>query len=209
MGRVRGRSPVLLLFALLVACIRAMAQHPHPRRAIRCSCTCCLNRAHPISRQDFYGRSSESLRRRRRSSRRQNRRRRNFPRSAESRSRPTASISISMARASSQASSTPTVTPSTVASTSSPPTPLKKSTPSTNFLPSPTKPRNLDAGCAATSSRFSDLPLEFWSHPDVLNRDFSTGAYEKQRSFCSAAWTATPHGPITPCCSAPASLPNF
>ncbi len=24
------------------------------------------------------------------------------------------------------------------------------------------------------------LPLEFWSHPDVLNRDFSTGAYEKQ-----------------------------
>jgi predicted amidohydrolase YtcJ len=24
------------------------------------------------------------------------------------------------------------------------------------------------------------LPLEFWSHPDVLNADFSTGAYEKQ-----------------------------
>jgi predicted amidohydrolase YtcJ len=24
------------------------------------------------------------------------------------------------------------------------------------------------------------LPLEFWSHPDVLNRDFSTGPYEKQ-----------------------------
>ncbi|MGB7132682.1 MAG: amidohydrolase [Candidatus Sulfotelmatobacter sp.] len=24
------------------------------------------------------------------------------------------------------------------------------------------------------------LPLEFWSHPDVLNKDFSTGAYEKQ-----------------------------
>ena len=24
------------------------------------------------------------------------------------------------------------------------------------------------------------LPLEFWSHPDVLNRDFSTGAYENQ-----------------------------
>jgi predicted amidohydrolase YtcJ len=24
------------------------------------------------------------------------------------------------------------------------------------------------------------LPLEFWSHPDVLNQDFSTGAYEKQ-----------------------------
>jgi predicted amidohydrolase YtcJ len=24
------------------------------------------------------------------------------------------------------------------------------------------------------------LPLEFWSHPDVLNSDFSTGAYEKQ-----------------------------
>ena len=24
------------------------------------------------------------------------------------------------------------------------------------------------------------MPLEFWSHPDVLNADFSTGAYEKQ-----------------------------
>lgn len=24
------------------------------------------------------------------------------------------------------------------------------------------------------------LPLEFWSHPDVLNAEFSTGAYEKQ-----------------------------
>jgi predicted amidohydrolase YtcJ len=24
------------------------------------------------------------------------------------------------------------------------------------------------------------LPLEFWSHPDVLNKDFSTGSYEKQ-----------------------------
>ena len=24
------------------------------------------------------------------------------------------------------------------------------------------------------------LPLEFWSHPDVLNRDFSTGPYDKQ-----------------------------
>jgi len=24
------------------------------------------------------------------------------------------------------------------------------------------------------------LPLEFWSHPDVLNKDFSTGAYERQ-----------------------------
>jgi predicted amidohydrolase YtcJ len=24
------------------------------------------------------------------------------------------------------------------------------------------------------------LPLEFWSHPDTLNQDFSTGAYEKQ-----------------------------
>ena len=24
------------------------------------------------------------------------------------------------------------------------------------------------------------LPLEFWSHPDVLNREFSAGAYEKQ-----------------------------
>ncbi len=24
------------------------------------------------------------------------------------------------------------------------------------------------------------LPLEFWSHPDVLNKDFSTGTYEKQ-----------------------------
>ena len=24
------------------------------------------------------------------------------------------------------------------------------------------------------------LPLEFWSHPDVLNQDFSTGIYEKQ-----------------------------
>src|ERR1700752_3730986 len=24
------------------------------------------------------------------------------------------------------------------------------------------------------------LPLEFWSHPDVLNSDFSAGAYEKQ-----------------------------
>jgi predicted amidohydrolase YtcJ len=24
------------------------------------------------------------------------------------------------------------------------------------------------------------LPLEFWSHPDVLNADFSTGAYDKQ-----------------------------
>ena len=24
------------------------------------------------------------------------------------------------------------------------------------------------------------LPLEFWSHPDVLNRDFSTGAYQNQ-----------------------------
>lgn len=24
------------------------------------------------------------------------------------------------------------------------------------------------------------LPLEFWSHPDVLNADFSTGAYEKE-----------------------------
>ena len=24
------------------------------------------------------------------------------------------------------------------------------------------------------------LPLEFWSHPDILNADFSTGAYEKQ-----------------------------
>jgi predicted amidohydrolase YtcJ len=24
------------------------------------------------------------------------------------------------------------------------------------------------------------MPLEFWSHPDVLNKDFSTGAYEKQ-----------------------------
>jgi hypothetical protein len=24
------------------------------------------------------------------------------------------------------------------------------------------------------------LPLEFWSHPDVLNRDFSTGAYEHE-----------------------------
>ena len=24
------------------------------------------------------------------------------------------------------------------------------------------------------------LPLEFWSHPDVLNRDFSTGAYANQ-----------------------------
>ncbi len=24
------------------------------------------------------------------------------------------------------------------------------------------------------------LPLEFWSHPDVLNAEFSSGAYEKQ-----------------------------
>jgi predicted amidohydrolase YtcJ len=24
------------------------------------------------------------------------------------------------------------------------------------------------------------MPLEFWSHPDILNQDFSTGAYEKQ-----------------------------
>ena len=24
------------------------------------------------------------------------------------------------------------------------------------------------------------MPLEFWSHPDVLNAEFSTGAYEKQ-----------------------------
>jgi predicted amidohydrolase YtcJ len=24
------------------------------------------------------------------------------------------------------------------------------------------------------------MPLEFWSHPDILNADFSTGAYEKQ-----------------------------
>lgn len=24
------------------------------------------------------------------------------------------------------------------------------------------------------------MPLEFWSHPDILNEDFSTGAYEKQ-----------------------------
>ena len=24
------------------------------------------------------------------------------------------------------------------------------------------------------------LPLEFWSHPDILNADFSSGAYEKQ-----------------------------
>ncbi len=34
--------------------------------------------------------------------------------------------------------------------------------------------------CAATSSKFSACPLEFWSHPDVLNRDFSAGPYDKQ-----------------------------
>jgi len=52
------------------------------------------------------------------------------------------------------------------------------------------------------------LPLAFWSHPDVLNADFSTGVYAKQFVLLRGmdghtAW------PITPCSSVPASLLIF
>ena len=48
------------------------------------------------------------------------------------------------------------------------------------------------------------MPLEFWSHRDVLNAEFSTGAYEKQSVFC-AGWMGTRRGRIARCCSGQAS----
>ena len=157
-----------------------MAQHPHPRRAIRCSCTCCLNRAHPLSRQDLYRRSSR------------------IPTPTPSAIRGDKIVAVG---------NLPEVLKSVSANAERIDLDGKSLFP--GFIDSHSHSIDGGLGLIAADATekvgtldqlpaFADdakktgrgmrgdileilgLPLEFWSHPDVLNRDFSTGAYEKQ-----------------------------
>ena len=52
------------------------------------------------------------------------------------------------------------------------------------------------------------LPLEFWSHPDVLNKDFSV-ELTLSNAFCCAAWMGIRPGRIGLCWSGPGLQLSF